>query len=192
MNKIRCFWIEPTDQVLQSLRRFTYGSKRECPGRSGHDASVDIDQCAVSECPRLYEGQPVHGDMWTHSDPRWPKHCAHCGYEFAEDDDWQYNPNILYRRVDTGELMTDRQAPAGAMRHAGWMECFAIHKGSALILECKLPDGVWWCVDGPATNGTPENPGWTRVGIVPDITARPSIATPGYHGFLTDGYLDEC
>lgn len=195
MSKIKCFWLEPTDQVQRSLRRYNFSTPEcVCPlrgGHYGHDASADIGQALAAESPRLHEGHPVHGDLWTHDDPRWPTHCG-CGYAFGKDDEWQFNPTQLFRRIDTGELMTRDGAPAGAMMHGWWLESFAIHKGTPLILECKLPDGTWWCIDGEANNGTPESPGWTREGDVPNITARPSIATPGYHGWLRDGYLEEC
>lgn len=193
MDKIKCFWIEPTDQVLRSLRRLTFPNRKACPSGSGHQASVEIGQCGAAESPKLYKGQPVHGDLWTHGDLRWPSHCTKCGYEFVETDEWQFNPNVLYRRTDTGELMTSQQAPAGAMRHASWMDSFACHvDADGIFLQVKLPDGIWWDVDGPASNGAPGSTGWTRTGVVPEITARPSIATPGYHGFLTDGYLVKC
>jgi hypothetical protein len=52
------------------------------------------------------------------------------------------------------------------------------------------PDGGddLWMVDGTASNG----PGWTREGKPPKVTARPSILTPRYHGWLTDGFLVRC
>ncbi len=191
-TKIKCFWIEPTDQVMRSLRRFTYTEKRVCPAGGNHEASQEIGQCGASECPKLYEGNPVHGDLWPHDDPMWPKNCRKCGEAFQEDDEWQFRPDTLYRRTDTGEVFTAHNAPPGAMRHAEWMSHFDHYNLDDIILECKLPGGTWWCVDGRANNGTPGSPGWTRTGVVPEITARPSIAAPNYHGFLTDGYLDEC
>lgn len=194
LDKIKCFWIEPISHlVLQSLRRYTSPDSAErCVNGCVHNASTEIGKALVSECPKLYEGQPVHGDMWNHADLRWPTHCQ-CGYEFKASDEWQYNPDVLYRRTDTDELLTAKQMPAGAMRHAGWMNHFVHHVDTdGIILECKLPDGVWWCVDGTANNAPKDQPGWTRTGVIPDVTARPSIATPAYHGYLTNGYLEKC
>lgn len=33
---------------------------------------------------------------------------------------------------------------------------------------------------------------WTRTGAIPKVTCSPSILTPRYHGFLRDGFLEEC
>lgn len=49
---------------------------------------------------------------------------------------------------------------------------------------CVLcPNGDEWCVDAKSSNGE----GWKVTGSVPTITAQPSIATKGYHGFLNNG-----
>ncbi len=195
-SKIKCFWLRPTRQILRSLRRYTHGDSKPCPGGGwGHSASAVLGQCGVHELPKKYVGRPVHGDLWPHDDPLWPKHCSRCGYEFVDEDIWQFNPDRMYLRVDTQEMMTKHAAPPGAMINIGDWMCtdFIVNRyPDKIVLECKLPDGTWWCVDGRATNGTPESEGWIRTGVVPNITARPSIATPGYHGFLTEGYLDEC
>lgn len=201
MKRDQCFFIEPTSRVRMSLRRYRTRVAAdgklatECSIHVYHSCSAVIGDAEAATMPRQYEGTPVHGDLWPHEDERWPTHCD-CGYQFGPDDEWQFNPDTLYRRVDTGEIWTERSAPAGAMRDAAsWLANFksgyrAGHDG--MMLQCKLPDGMWWTIDGPASNAPPDQPGWTRTGEVPDITARPSIATPGYHGFLTAGYLEEC
>lgn len=100
-------------------------------------------------------------------------------------------PEGLFRRADTGEELTIREAPAGAMWDAAWMHLKGAD-GRALMV--RTPGGFDWFVDGPATNG----PGWTRSGEPPNVTARPSIGVPdhrgafAYHGFLTDGVLRSC
>lgn len=49
---------------------------------------------------------------------------------------------------------------------------------------CVLcPNGREWCIDAKSSNGS----GWVVTGTAPLITAHPSIAVPGYHGFLRDG-----
>lgn len=49
---------------------------------------------------------------------------------------------------------------------------------------CVLcPNGREWCVDAKSSNGE----GWQVTGSPPLITAAPSIAVPGYHGFLQKG-----
>lgn len=49
---------------------------------------------------------------------------------------------------------------------------------------CVLcPNGREWCVDAKSSNGE----GWTVTGDPPLLTCAPSIAVPGYHGFLQNG-----
>lgn len=195
MTRIRCFLIVPTTQVRMSLRRYKSGPDlRECPVHGYHNASVEIGDAEESTMPKLHEGQAVHGDLWPHDDPRWPIHCA-CGYAFVASDNWQFKPDRLYHREDTGELVTDRSAPGGALRYATWLRHFGGgHQPGpdGQFLQCKTPDGMWWTIDGPASNAPRDQVGWTRTGVVPDVTARPSIQTPGYHGYLTNGWLEEC
>ena len=52
----------------------------------------------------------------------------------------------------------------------------------------KLPDGHIWCIDQKASNGIE---GWAVSGEVPNLTARPSILTERYHGWLTDWVLSD-
>ena len=58
-------------------------------------------------------------------------------------------------------------------------------KRPPLIL--RLPDGTDWLVDGLSTSGG----GWDISGEAPNITARPSIQSPGFHGWLTNGVLSD-
>ncbi len=51
-----------------------------------------------------------------------------------------------------------------------------------------LPNGNHWCVDQRESGGTN---GWTVTGVPPCITARPSILSVDYHGWLTDGVLSD-
>ena len=52
----------------------------------------------------------------------------------------------------------------------------------------KLPDGTDWCPDAPAQN----NPqGWTVTGEVPNVTVRASIDTGLYHGYITNGLIED-
>lgn len=86
------------------------------------------------------------------------------------------------------------ELPAGAMYDAPWMKgaggrCVG-PDGVALLVVCP-PGTSWgdhWHVDGHANNG----PGWERTGIIPNITATPSIQTPRYHGWLRNGVLVKC
>lgn len=174
-----CFLVVPLDVARESLRRYASG---ECSanGYPLHQASVVIGE-------RLFRGRSNgHGaDDVSHDDPRWPQECP-CDYVFRDDDSWQHNLDRLHARADDrgGERFLLRDAPVGAMWDTPW--CLPHWQGpDGRCLIVKLPDGSEWCVDGPATNG----PGWTRTGDPPRITARPSIGSAGYHGWLTDGVL---
>lgn len=126
-------------------------------------------------------------------DPRWPVKCEGCEYEFGPEDMWQVFPEVLYRREVTGEVMTLEEAPAGAMWNGDW---WPMENPDGIVLFVRLPDGVDWMVDGKAGNcACPADPlhrCWTRTGQAPRVTARPSIKTSGYHGYLTDGVLSPC
>ena len=64
---------------------------------------------------------------------------------------------------------------------------FRDHAGKRDPLIVILPDGNAWMIDRNASNG----PGWEVSGDPPSLTARPSIATETYHGWLNDGVLSD-
>lgn len=197
-SRIQCFMIEPTGRQRRSLRRFAsqrYDSvvdgravylageeeRVKCPGRfSYHNASVLLDEVAADDSPI--------GDTWSHDDPRWPKACE-CGYVFADFDRWQLFRESLYRRPETDELVVLREAPVGAMWNATWFVDrghFVGPDGRSLVV---MTPGGEWNIDGPSNNG----PGWTRSGEPPNVTASPSILIgTRYHGWLRNGWLEEC
>lgn len=189
MGGVACFWIEPCETVEISLRRYSQKDRGgPCPGRLGyHNASIVLETAAPRAPDKLYgeHRPPTEEERW---DPRWPRLCA-CGYEFRPDDEWQRNVTRNYRRADTGAVFTIADAPAGAMWDATW---WPEKTPDGMTLVVRLPDGQDWMIDGEASNGTPGQPGWSRTGVPPKITARPSIATSKYHGFLTDGVLVSC
>lgn len=197
-SRIQCFMLEPTDRVRLELRRYVgSGSGNDCPDQEWryHNANVlfrapdGTDSWPYREstkypgCTASYEHEAP-----PHADPRWPTKCDRCSYVFTEEDNWQVFQNRLYRRAGTDELYTTRNAPPGAMYDAYWYPDKG-PDGRALIV-CLPPNGGddYWHVDGPANNG----PGWTRSGEPPLVTANPSILTPRYHGFLRNGWLEEC
>lgn len=187
-SRIRCFWLEPTEDVEMRLRRYVFSTVEKCAtsGFEYHNADVSIGRVHRSKAP------DVHGDCWPHDDPRWPATCA-CGYTFQPPDQWQFNPDTLYRRADTDDLVTLAAAPVGAMWNADWLiDADGYSCVGGVVLMVKTPGGEW-CVDGPAYNGGNVHPrAWTRSGAIPDVTAQPSIAMPRYHGFLRNGWLEEC
>lgn len=187
MNRIKCFWLEATDEAEMSLRRFKRG-EAPCPGRYGyHNANVAIERIPF---PRSNGFQGDHTGTHDHADPRWPSKCEFCDYLFEETDHWQVMRVRLYRHGETGELYTCASAPVGAMYDAPWYSehGFAKKEPDGVCLVVKTPGGEW-IVDGPCKNGGY----WTREGKIPEVTARPSILFEGrYHGWLTNGWLEEC
>ena len=216
---IKVFWLEPTDRVRLSLRRFKHQQYDEsgkvipgpwqCPLPEGyHNAVVPVGEAPVRYA-QLGSGRRHFGHFGTeeyHGDPRWPSRCS-CGYMFADDDERQVFQRTLYYRVDAGEEMTLADAPTGAMWDAWWYE--ESWRGSdGLHLMVKLPTGHEWCVDSQASNCT--KPGdevhkcWVRHGdpktgnVHVDKNGNTcqagagSIAVPGYHGFLHNGFLTDC
>ena len=95
-----------------------------------------------------------------------------------------------WRRADTGEVFASlADLPPGAMYDASWMAFACIKHADGRCLSVRLPDRMDWLVDRPPDGS---RVAWTRTGEPPHVTARPSILTPKYHGFLTDGVLLPC
>lgn len=194
--RIKCFFLEPAPWAEESFRRFTWSNETKCPGPAGyHTVSVVVSPKVPWDKEHNGEGNLAEKEL--RKDPRWPEKCV-CGYVFTPEDQWQHNFDRLYTRSDNSELVTLRSAPVGAMWDAHWMS--DRYKGpDGLHLIVKTPGGDW-PVDGPSSGGGK----WTREGKVPNITAKPSILFPpttttdgrvlekGYHGFLTNGFLEEC
>lgn len=207
---IPCFVLEPTDRMRRSLRRYKSNADytvNECPAHGYHDAMVPFDEvpARLNErgCYSVDDNSAV-----PHDDPRWPQQCR-CGYTFAAKDQWQVFEDLFYRRVDTGELMVLRDAPAGALWRALWMENLG---GSPMWVGadgqawmCKTPGGDWH-IDGPASNCTDtesqtrgEHKCWVRHGVAPNFhvdkngttcaAGAGSILCGGWHGFLHNGRL---
>lgn len=174
-----CFMLTRLDRARESLRRYK-SSKGfdDCPIYGYHNAETLIGEVDYAE---EWEGQGTLTD--DHSDPRWPTCCA-CGYTFSEEDGWQHNLTRIYEGDGWRGIL--REASVGAMWDASWLgEAWSGRDGLHLVV--RLPDGTDWIIDGPANNG----PGWDRAGSPPLITATPSIASPGYHGFLQGGVLTD-
>ena len=210
------FWLEPTDQVAVGLRRYarTEGAGWTCAD-GYHNAFVftGTDDAAWRDTE--------HGRVLAHrlatprDDPRWPATCG-CGSVFTGDDSWQDWQELLYRRTDTGEIVTTRRsdnvpggptpAPPGAMWNASWLPDTPAWRGpDGLALYVRLPDGHDWHVDGEATNctrkGDRTHKCWVRHGdprqanVTADKNGETcaagagSIQSGGYHGFLVNGVL---
>lgn len=192
-SRIQCFWLEPLELGRSELRRYEDHPwdpmpPPSCPqnGMRYHDTTVYLGDI---EFPTGTDGLVGYGtDDVPHDDPRWPKVCDVCGTPFRDSDHWQHIVSRLYRGAPDGKLYTLRNAPPGAMYDATWWPT----KGpDGIALAVCLPPGGgddYWMPDSPSKQGSP----WTRSGTIPRVTCTPSILTPRYHGFLTDGFLVEC
>jgi hypothetical protein len=206
---VKCFFLEETNDAQCALRRY-HSSEVKCdPGVTRPHNGTGYHNAMTPYAVKPIIIDPIFGS-WTveqekvpHDDPRWPTHCA-CGYQFTDDDAWQFFSDRLYRRTDTGEVLSLRDAPPGAMWYASWMEdtpALCGPDGHALMV--RLPDGHDWHVDAESSNctrkGDLSHKCWVRHGTVPNITVDKngetcragagSILTPNWHGFLRNGLL---
>lgn len=185
----QCFMLESTGWARRALRRFTFRDDAACPDSPyGHDASMPIEDGPVRYAP---DGTWTVDSDIPHDDPRWPMQCL-CGYVFSDDDRWQVHGEQLWRAPDGNKYTVtgwrDDSAPAGAMWDAPWYHDIPDWIGpDGRSLSVMLPDCTAWLIDGPSRTGGK----WTRTGEVPHVTASPSIASAGYHGFLQNGVLTD-
>lgn len=194
MDPIRCFLVEYSGRGRLYRRRFVFSTAAKCPAPLGfHNARLDLgievaDPIVETDGHKHLAFVHSRGTPDERADGRWPTSCE-CGYVFTEADEWMIGTTSIYRRPETGEEKSLQEFGPGATWNAFWMGGGFGRPGPDGAIWCvRLPDGVEWCVDGPARDGGY----WTREGTAPRLTARPSILTPGYHGFLTDGMLASC
>lgn len=204
MGRICCFLLEPTGRVQIYLRRYIEGA---CPVTKGgyHTAAFRIEDEPAEMDARgfisngIKPGPPAE-------DPRWPRTCA-CGYAFPELAERQRFAELIYQRSDTGEEMLLRDAPAGAMWYAWWLDDLYMPQGEHNLVV-KTPGGEW-TIDGQASNcQMPEDVAqehhhcWIRHGDPPNVTVDKqggptcqagagSIQCGDYHGFLRNGFLED-
>lgn len=183
---IRCFLLTPTTRAVRELRRHAPNPGKSHTPHGYHSAEVDA---GVVEAHVRRDGTvPAQDPRRRRNDPPWPVECS-CGYRFTRDDPKQVNLHLLFRRGDTGELVTLRDAPPGAMWDAKWIRVQAWRGPDGRCLMVRCPNGQDWTIDGTSTSGGR----WSRTGFPPDITVSPSIAIghpddPAfYHGHLTNG-----
>ncbi len=182
---VTCFLLTPTDRVILRLRRYKSGSG-SCEGAfSYHTAWVPYNVV-----PATFTDDGALAAVPEHlappkDDPRWPRTCSACAYEFLPDDPWQLFQELIYVRTDTGAEVTLREAPVGAMWDAHWLP-WKGPDGKSLVL---MTPGGEWTIDGPSSS----DGHWTRRGEAPRISVSPSINFPGkFHGWLIDGVLMAC
>ncbi len=152
----------------------------------------------------------VRTDKWFYS-PCDRKDCAKCRAGGMAPDHYSYKAPI-WKRADTGEEMPLSKAPPGAMWLADWYgdDGSYVNKGpDGLTLVVAVPDGSGthhWIVDSRASNCTKKDDDvhkcWIRHGVPPNVTVDKngntcsagagSIQTDKWHGFLRNGYLEQC
>lgn len=198
---VKCFFIEPSGKHRLYLRR--YVSSGDESGKcsvsdTGYHNAMNLWQVIFSD--KRYEDA---FDMPEKTFGLWPEKCP-CGYVFADSDSWMRFDEEIMRRQDTGEELTRRDAPPGAMWFADWMlsensNLFRGPDGHCLLV--KLPNGNDWMIDAPASNCTMpsdfDHKCWVRRGVPPNITINKdgltcaagggSIQSGNYHGFLVNG-----
>jgi hypothetical protein len=206
-KRVQCFVIERTGSSRYWLRRYSHGPG--CSGSGYHNAHGPV--VAETEDDKTKKWLCTNPPEIPKEDPRWPTKCDRCDYVFPASDPFQVFGDPLYKRADTGEIVTWIGAPQGALRRADWYEQ---DDGSpqpgwtgadGQSWEVKLPDGVAWFIDGKCSNCTrPNDPHhcWVREGTAPHFTVGKggntcaagagSILSAGYHGFLRNGFLEEC
>lgn len=191
---VPCFLVEYTGKGRLYRRRYTLHPCRAAgrPALSFHNAVSVLPEVVddpIIETSGFRHLSFVHGPGTEEEarDGRWPTKCEACNYVFHDADEWQIGTESIYRRVDDGREGTLRELGPGAMYEAFWLQPF--HAGDdGKCWAVKLPDGVEWAIDGLSNSGGV----WTRTGVAPKFTVKPSILTHGYHGFLTDGVLVPC
>lgn len=209
-ERIECFVVKETRLYDVYLRRFA-STTAPCPITGGyHNSEALLSAGVYVEEVLTYDSHTnkvSSGDRYNHHSPHWNNTCE-CGYEFNPNDDWQYNPRVLYADP-AGKLSTLKDQPPGAMWRLTWLENRGDAQwcgGDGQAWNVRLPGGRDWAIDGRANNCT--NPQenthrcWCRHGVAPKFTVNKlgntceagagSIISGDYHGFLTDGFLVRC
>jgi len=216
VNRVRCFVIVHCHTSSYRLRRYVRynaAGDQKCPGFgpgkfSFHNAET-AEICSTADEPtkKYFCSRPPQIEL---TDPRWPTKCDQCDYLFADDDERQIFGEPIFRRADSPEdnpvSMLLSAAPAGALWRAAWLEEGSWRVGfDGQSWVCRLPDGSDWQIDSEASNCTRKGDRthrcWVRHGIAPDFNIDKdgptcdvgcgSIKSPGYHGFLRNGWLEE-
>ena len=190
-----CFMLDPVEPAVTRWALRRYSRSTGCTGRFSYHNALHVIGDSADE-PQ----EPPHDD------PRWPTHCS-CGYVFTPDDDdqWQVFGRSLWRRRDSGEVLTLEDMPPGAMWDATWLHDvrgWCGPDGRSLVV--RLPNGRDWHIDGRASNCTMPKDDvhkcWVRTGEPPVLTVGKggntcaagagSILAGNYHGFLRNGRFE--
>lgn len=204
---IKVFYLERTDKQRQSLRRYRNSKVRcdvcEYGYCNAHTQLSDATSRTSISFKNATDAKAAYDS--------WPTRCI-CGYEFADHDSWQLFGDTIYKRTDTGEEMTLREAPAGACWDAFWFtenrtppSFFLGDDGRCLVI--KTPAGEWM-PDSRAKNCTMRDDNthkcWIRHGSPEGgdlhidknghtcAAGGGSILIGSYHAFCHNGFLIPC
>lgn len=205
------FWVEETDEVELSLRRFTFGSEGFCR----KVGTIDVGHSCSRRLKGRWKASRTDEGFLDLREPsefrtrRWPGPCESCGESFRSARR-QVNQERVYRAADGREWRMD-DLPPGACFDAHWLpEAWKSPGGIGLsiVVPLGIPAEKWiadhhiWHPYAPATGGGNWDVTWPNPPDVSALQASPSIAhggagTPGYyHGWLgingaPPGYLSD-
>lgn len=202
MSRIRCFMTVPTRRAALYLRRYCEGSV----GGHYHNAMSARFRIVDVELNEEEGWWNVPPQNIPHNEEAWPTHCE-CGYEFKDTDIWQEFADRIYEAVapDVG-AWPHSEMPPGAMFFCHWLtQSFFWDNSEGDCLVVKTPGGEW-VIDARASNCMMPDENthrcWIRHGVPPNITVDKnghtcgagagSILQSDYHGFLRNGYLEDC
>lgn len=151
---VKCFWLEPTGQFTIELRSYAVGEIK-CPtsGYGYHNASVPIAERGNVDKEGYVSLTNLETALLKEKYASvWPKQCS-CGYIFTDTDHQQLFTERLYKKSDTGELISLADAPPGAMWDAYWYSEDSEFRGpDGRCLVVKTPSGHEWIIDSRANN----------------------------------------
>lgn len=126
----------------------------------------------------------------------WPHACPRCGAKLDYEGEWEtgwrtFMGTASWRNPQTGEVKDNQHDfGPGAMYEVGYMEWLKERTPDGKVWAVVLPpagQADYWVIDDKASSGGY----WTRTGTPPNLSVTPSILTPNYHGFLTNGVLTD-
>lgn len=217
---VPCFSAEPVfTEAVRELRRYARGESGWTCEEGYHNVSVTLPGpfplIRTEPDPEDgFQGIAALDPTDYHGATPWPTHCT-CGYEFKQEDHWQYNQHQLFTAIDgslVGQRWLQRDLPAGAIWKPWWMSsAWCGINGTETILMIKLPSGQDFLPGMEATNCTrkgEDHDCWCVHGDVPNLTINKqpvegrstcdagggsidsAADTPRHwHGFVTAGEL---
>jgi hypothetical protein len=196
---IRTFLIEPSEFVQYTVVRM--GRDGQCSmGAPGFSCAAHgtVFEGNVND-ERLAELRATAYDTAA----LWPEACDRCGRKFTPGDDIRSTgERTVYTNAERTWFGPLNAAPAGAMWWATWMDDF-LHHQLDHVLVVNTPGGDWTPDDRASNCTMPEDREhfcWVLHGPLESVTTDKngntcgagagSIAQPGYHGFLRNGFLE--